>query len=106
MGYKEWFVDSGIISPGSVDNDFGGNHYYRCMRLLKGAFDALVQFRTENITNHYRDMDKDLQDALNQLMWSYQMTVSDHLLALSFPQKVIRMVWLWHSYKMFRPFWL
>ena len=31
-------------------------------------------------------------------MWSYQMTVSDHLLlALSFLQKVIKMVWLWHS---------
>ena len=50
MGYKEWFVDCGTISPGSVNNAFEGNHYYRCMRLLKEAFDALVQFRTENIT--------------------------------------------------------
>ena len=47
MGYKEWFMDSGTISPGSVDNAFGGNHYYRCMRLLKEVFDAFVQLRTE-----------------------------------------------------------
>ena len=67
MGCKEWFMDSGTISPGSVDNAFGGNHYYRCMRLLKGAFDALIQFRTENIRNHYRDTDKDLEDALKNL---------------------------------------
>ena len=67
MGYKEWFMDSGTMPPGSVDNAFGGNHDYRCMRLLKEAFDALVQFRTENITNRYRDMDKDLQDALKNL---------------------------------------
>ena len=64
MGYKEWFVDSGTISPGSVDNAFSGNHYYRCMRLLEEAFDALVQFRTEKITNQYKNIDNDLKVAL------------------------------------------
>ena len=57
MRYIEWFVDSGTISPGSVDNAFSGNHYYRCMRLLKEAFDALVQSRTEKITNQYVNID-------------------------------------------------
>ena len=67
MGYKEWFVESGIISPGSVDHAFNGGHYYRCMRLLKEAFDALIQFRTENITNHYQDIEDSLLDALKDL---------------------------------------
>ena len=29
LGYKEWFVDAGIIAPGSVERAFSGYHYYR-----------------------------------------------------------------------------
>lgn len=67
MGYKNWFVDAGVIAPGSVDAAFNGKHYYRCMRLLKEAFDALTQFRIETLTENYEKVDSDLIDALKNL---------------------------------------
>ena len=35
MGYRDWFVDSVIIAPGSAEQGFEGKHYFRSMRLHK-----------------------------------------------------------------------
>ena len=67
VGYKEWFVDAGIIAPGSVDKAFSGYHYYHCMRLLKESFDALVQYKTDQLTNNYETMDDILLQNLKTL---------------------------------------
>ena len=67
LGFKEWFVDAGIIAPGSVEKAFTGYHYYRCMRLLKESFDALIQIRVEQITDFYGNMDKNLLQYLKDL---------------------------------------
>lgn len=48
-GYNQWCVDSGIIASGSADQAFEGRHYYRSMRVHKECFDALVQFKVEEI---------------------------------------------------------
>ena len=40
------------------------NRYYRCMRIHKEAFDALVQLRAENITDMYLTISSELADIL------------------------------------------
>ena len=35
LGYKEWFVDAGIIAPGSVERAFSGYHYYRYLLYIE-----------------------------------------------------------------------
>ena len=47
---KDWFTDAGVIASGSVDQALEGRHYFRSMRLHKECFDALVQFRIEDLT--------------------------------------------------------
>ena len=49
-GLKDWFTDAGVIASGSVDQALEGRHYFRSMRLRKECFDALVQFRIEDLT--------------------------------------------------------
>ena len=49
-GLKDWFTDAGVIASGSVDQALEGRHYFRSMRLHKECFDALVQFRIEDLT--------------------------------------------------------
>ena len=67
LGYKEWFIDAGTIASGSADKACEGNHYYRSMRLHKEGFDALVQYRTEQITEKYTKVDTDLLKNLKEL---------------------------------------
>ncbi len=67
MGYKDWHIDSSTIAPGSADQAFSGKHYYRCMRVLKESFDALVQFFAETTTNNYTDMESELLQRLTDL---------------------------------------
>ena len=64
MGYKQWLSDAEIIAAGSPENAIEGGQYYRCMRIHKEAFDALVQLRTENITDSYLTISSDLADIL------------------------------------------
>ena len=52
-GMKEWRVDAETIADGSADQAFEGRHYYRCMRIHKERFDALVKMRTEQITSEF-----------------------------------------------------
>ena len=52
-GMKQWCVDAETIADGSADQAFEGRHYYRCMRIHKECFDALVQMRTEQITSEF-----------------------------------------------------
>ena len=67
LDYKEWFIDAGAIASGSADKACEGNHYYRSMRLHKEGFDALVQYRTEQITEKYTKVDTDLLKNLKEL---------------------------------------
>ena len=67
IGYKQWFVESGVMLEGSAEQAFKGKHYYRCMRLLKAAFCALVQFRIENFDNGYQSIDSHLLHQLKDL---------------------------------------
>ena len=60
LNFKDWCVDSGIIALGSVDTAIMAKHYYRNMRLLKESFDALVQYRVDQLTDTYSDIEKDL----------------------------------------------
>ena len=81
MGYKDWFIDSGTISAGSADQAFQGKHYYRCMRVLKEAFDALVQFHAEDITKNYKAMDEELLVNLVALRQNPSSTLVEKLVA-------------------------
>ena len=49
IGIKDWCVDAGVIALGSAVQAMEGGHYYRCMRLHKECFDALVEFRFEKV---------------------------------------------------------
>ena len=49
MGYKDWFVDSEIIAPGSAEQGFEGRHYFRSMRLHMEAFAASAQIKVESL---------------------------------------------------------
>ena len=49
IGIKDWCVDAEVIAPSSAAQAMEGGHYYRCMRLHKECFDALVQFRFEKV---------------------------------------------------------
>ena len=52
MGYKDWFVDSEIIAPGSTEKGFEGRHYLRSMRLHMEAFAASAQTKVEPLTKN------------------------------------------------------
>ena len=56
QGYKSWWVDAGMIAARSADKAAEGGHYYRNMRLHKVTFNALVQFRAQNVTANYEEM--------------------------------------------------
>ena len=49
MGNRVWFVDSGIIAQGSLDQGFEGIHYFQSMYLHKEAFRAIVQTNVESV---------------------------------------------------------
>ena len=45
---------AGAVAQGSVEKVFSGYYYhYRCMRLLKESFDALVNYRVVQLTKVY-----------------------------------------------------
>ena len=44
LDFKIWFIDSGVIAKGSIDQAIEGRHYYWSMRILKESFNALVQY--------------------------------------------------------------
>ena len=67
-----WDIKIGIsirrrLHLGPADQAFSGKHYYRCMRVLKESFDALVQFFAETTTNNYTDMESELLQRLTDL---------------------------------------
>ena len=53
-------VEAGIIAKGSSDQAFEGRHYYRCLRVHKECFDALVQLRIEGLTKCHSETTPDL----------------------------------------------
>ena len=48
-GFKEWCVDANTIAKGYSDSAFEGWHYFRSMRIHQELFDALIQYRFEEI---------------------------------------------------------
>ena len=56
-GYQKWVLDAKTIPPGSSDVVVEGRQYYRYMRINKKMFCALVQYRGEELTNNYNDID-------------------------------------------------
>ena len=67
VGFKKWFEDSKNIASGSVDKAIEGRHYYRCMRIHKESFDAIVQTKSEAVTNNYTNIDQHLVSELVSL---------------------------------------
>ena len=63
-GYQQWVVDAKTIAFGSAAGAIEGRHYYRNMRINKEIFCALVQYRVEEITNDYKDLDPSLKEEL------------------------------------------
>lgn len=51
--FKDWFLDSGTIATGSVNQSFKGRHYLRSTWLHKEAFDALFQTKVQDITKNF-----------------------------------------------------
>ena len=45
LGFKDWWVDAGVVAEGSVDQASEGRHYYRSIRLHKQSFEALLRYR-------------------------------------------------------------
>ena len=60
-------VEAEVIAKGSSDQAFEGRHYYRCLRVHKESFDALVQLRVENLTDNHRSTPSDLIAKLQTL---------------------------------------
>ena len=50
-GYQRWVIDATVK----------GRHHYRNMRINKEIFSALVQYRVEEVTEDYNDMDIELK---------------------------------------------
>ena len=67
IGYGDWYWDSGIIAEGSASQAIEGRHYYRSMRIHKEGFDALSQYRIEEITSCYKDIEPNFMNKLKQL---------------------------------------
>ena len=60
-------VEAEVIAKGSSDQAFEGRHYYRCLRVHKECFDALVQLRIERLTDNHRTTAPDLLVQLQTL---------------------------------------
>ena len=60
-------VEADVIAKGSSDQAFEGRHCYRCLRVHKESFDALVQLRVESLTNNYKSISPDLLNCLKKL---------------------------------------
>ena len=66
-------MDAGNIAEGSSSQAFEGRHYFRSMRVHKEGFDALAQYKIENLTDNYKNIDENLLNMLKQLRLSPQM---------------------------------
>ena len=60
-------VEAEIIAKGSANQAFEGRHYYRCLRVHKECFDALVQLRIEGLTNDFSSTSANLLAKLRAL---------------------------------------
>ena len=63
-GMQQWCVDAEIIAKGSAEQAFEGSHFYRCMRMHKEYFDALVQLRNQQITKQKREINTVFKEIL------------------------------------------
>ena len=57
MEYKDWFVGSEIIAPGSAEQGFEGRNYFQSMRLHKEDFAAIAQTKVELLTENFENID-------------------------------------------------
>ena len=66
-GYMDWCVDAQAIAGGSAEQAFEGRHYYRSMRVHKECFDALIQYRIENLTGGLSKLSSTLLEAMRSV---------------------------------------
>ena len=66
-GIKEWCVDANTIAKGTSDSAFEGLHYFRSMKIHKELFDALIQYRFEEIRCSEKGIDEILYSDLLDL---------------------------------------
>ena len=65
IGFDKWFSSSGILkSELAAENAFSGRHYNSGIRVLKESFDAIVQMRTEGLTNNHKNVEPNLLQSL------------------------------------------
>ena len=79
VGYGDWFWDSGVIAEGSVPKAIEGKHYYRCMRVHKEGFDALCQYRFDEITGDYKNINPNLLEKLKELRKNPSISLVDSI---------------------------
>ena len=66
-GYMDWCVDAQTIAGGSAEQAFEGRHYYRSMRVRKECFDAVIQYRIENLTGGLSKLSSTLLEAMRSV---------------------------------------
>ena len=64
---QEICVEADVIAKCSSYQAFEGRHCYRCLRVHKEVFDALVQLWIEKLTDNHKTMDKNLYKCLKEL---------------------------------------
>ena len=65
VGFDKWFSSSGILnSELAAEKAFSGRLYKSGNRVLKESFDAIVQMRTEGLTNNYKNVEPKLLQSL------------------------------------------
>ena len=65
---ETWITCAGTIkSSSTAEKTVHGLHYNTTTRVYKETFDAIVQMRTENITNNYDNIDEVLKQNLVKL---------------------------------------
>lgn len=67
MGYKDLWIDAGVIAAGSADKAEEAGHHYRNMRMHKESFSALVQHRVEALTSNFAKVSPQLINVFEQL---------------------------------------
>ena len=68
IGLDKWITGAGTMkSASAAEKLVQGLHYNTTMRIYKEIFDVIVQMRTEDITNKYEIIDRELRDKLINL---------------------------------------
>ncbi len=81
-GYNDWCIGAGVIAAGSADQALNGKHYFRCLRLHKEMFDAVVQSRIEDHTKNFTEINVELFSNIQSLRYQPNYETMDVLLKM------------------------